>query len=699
MIYLAKLSSIAYYVRTRRRRKVESQHADKLLSRIEIVREGLSSNPSDGELKKAICPLFKDVRRLVFDVDGKKFLRLNECKVFLIVAFCQSLVEINKYSLFKDRELTFSSQRWLFQLAIYLFSHPEYDSWFEHQFGSGKEQKLVLTQAIFELAERQNFSPTFYADLAAEGEWVKQVLDITSYKVLSISPSPKGLNAVLELWQNICLMATKHRPERIEKLFINLKESATSILHADAGPPYIYPDTHWFPEWREKYAKLTPSVGSIQEYEKAYSAFIGEEEVGEGGDEWSHIREEACKNKAEPISPWELEDLQRACIQHSALASIYWLFALVAQSGLWCELRKCWYASQPLDSNANYCEHDLFSRDPTAFITWVLDNSGGWHINLYERHDLDSNAARACIVILAELINTNENYQLSISTSDVKETEMAIRLVSLLRHQIPLIKDPDVGEAFKWDQACADDLFDSCESQLESQKGVLEDRLKQLLANCVPNPANNPKDKVLLFDAWRETQKNFWNTFGSSEWANISFVKKLPPEMVTASVDSFESYYLSSKSTKVVHGLQFQGGWVAGELRRQVLIKLMNSAKGTLGAKPSGSYWILPNSSTEYYRREREEIFDRWQIQVPEDDPICRLGIDRMIIIEPGAIELQIYEWHNMPWHHVGDKPTVVFGFTDFSEKIHVGLSLYYDLKINDPNGITVLDLTECNQL
>lgn len=659
----------------------------RLLARNEVIREALISNPADASLASALSKLCFDVLGLIFDREEERYHSLVPWKTEPIIAVCKSLVEISRHAGPGSRSLYFLSQRLLFDIAFHLFCHPDYSQHFERDWG-GEHKELILTDVFYDLAESQNTSPRLSGDLAAEGAWVGRIFSMLHYKMASKPPNLEGLIAAVDLWKSICHSAARTRPDRLVTLFCNLRDAATSNLDDGVNAPYIMGDYSWYSEWQSKFEKLSPSVSALRQYEQAYNAFFGNEVE----EDWRSISERASREPATVLGQWKLEDVYRGCIQASAFSLIGYLFALLAYYKYWDILREIWYCSQPEDAGPiAHVEHDFFSpRSKKAFLKWALSLEDLADEYFFDRHHFGINLGKACVVVLADFLHRDGHQPINFHISNLASSERAISFIKRLLSQLYEIEDAEVTAAFGWVNESSKDLRFWCELRLNQELERVESIKGRILSDARPDLKVSSGDRQLLYDAWKKTHETFWSSLSLREWVIPRITRSLLQDHhEVVLVDFLETFYLCAYTGRRIGGLDFNGNWFASTFVYNLINKIVENANGTV--RGSGQHdWILPLSLRAKYRGlEANTIGQEMNLPIQEGDGVFWDNTERPIAISPGAILLDLHEWLPLPWSG-GSKPVVVYGFTEFSEKTTVGLSLYFDLKIVKPQGIIV---------
>ncbi|MGC3875351.1 hypothetical protein ACPF7Z_19060 [Halomonas sp. GXIMD04776] len=202
------------------------RYLDKLKARIDIVREGLVSNPLDVELETTISELMLEVRKLIFDDNWVNPLPVSNWLV--IVNFILSFNEVSVSARKNNRSLNFSAQRSVFLILGYIFNHPQYSKLCDRWSAENEYKFFDVIQTMYSEAERQNYDPCIFGDLFAEGEWVSYIFGYMTFK-LRYSPNQEGVASALDLWESFVSYSARSNANRIPKLFKNIKESAVSM--------------------------------------------------------------------------------------------------------------------------------------------------------------------------------------------------------------------------------------------------------------------------------------------------------------------------------------------------------------------------------------------------------------------------------------------------------------------------------------
>ena len=159
-----------------------------------------------------------------------------------------------------------------------MFNHPDYEKHFDLTWDTPKLglERVVLFYEFYALAERQNAKPNLSGDIAAEGEWISQLVSIPKYQTRSLEPNASALESALRLWREFCIAAAKHNPKRLKPLYLNLIEGGTYNFVDPPEPPMIWnEEPAWYEGWEEEFMKIEPKIMNIFSYQQAHAAFFG----------------------------------------------------------------------------------------------------------------------------------------------------------------------------------------------------------------------------------------------------------------------------------------------------------------------------------------------------------------------------------------------------------------------------------------
>ncbi len=193
---------------------------------------------------------------------------------------------------------------------------------------------------MFSEVERQNYDPLLFGDLYAEGEWVSNIMGRMNFN-LRYSPNQEGLNAALGLWESIVSYSAKSIPDRLLKLFKNIKETATSNLYGYQMMPIMHLETEAFESWRKKFETIKPyRISNLKQNLDAIKVLYGDVVDGD----WATFNG-AFEGPSQFVSSTlpKIEDIYCECIQGSVFDSIAYMFGVCAFHERWKELRECWY--------------------------------------------------------------------------------------------------------------------------------------------------------------------------------------------------------------------------------------------------------------------------------------------------------------------------------------------------------------------
>jgi len=665
----------------------QKRYLDKLKARIDVVREGLVSNPLDVDLEMTIKELMLEVRRLIFDKKWIIPLPINNW--FVIINFILSLNEVSASARKNNRNLNFSAQRSVFVILGYIFNHPQYSELCHQSSYAGEDNVFDLIQTMFSEAERQNYDPCLFGDLYAEGEWVSNIMGRMTFK-LHYSPNQDGLISALSLWENFVSYSARSNPDRIPKLFKNMKEATTSNLYGHLSTPNMLSESVAFQSWREMFEDIkTFRISTLKQCEAAFKVLHGEEVDGD----WA-VFNGAFGEESQFIFGElpEIEDVWLECIQASVFDSIAFMYGVCAFNDLWKELRECWYLSQPEDADAIYCDHQFFCRNPEAFSHWACDHVVSVDRTIFERHDLKVNIALACTVLIGDMLNNGVTP--SFSFDAIANAEKLERFITLLQAKSEIITRESVRTAFGWSTIEASRLKLKVDgflaSELDRCKQYIADSLKKCIPNITINSIDrnlNEGDRELVYEAWNQTNQNFWKFLCRIHAVRVSLSRSLLPNIIQVPFKAHESYYLSKKSGKKIHGHDFAGKYVAEKLKARVAQSLIAMALGPLSKAVADCTWFI--SKDDWNETGWNRLKAMYGFNSNLDNSIKVQG-KQSFVVEKDAAELVLHEWTNMPWSG-GEYPVVVYGFTDFSDFTTGVSSLYYELKILNPSGIHLL--------
>lgn len=659
------------------------RYLDKLKARIDVVREGLASNPMDVDLESTIGELTNEIRLLILDVKWINPLPTND---WLVVRnFILSLNGVATSARKKNRSLNFSAQRSVFLILGYIFNHPQYSELCDKWSFTNKDNIFDVIQTMYSEAERQNYDPCLFGDLYAEGEWVSDIMGLLNLK-LRYSPNQQGLSSALGLWESFISYSAKSNPDRIPKLFNNIKQAATNN-YACLPTPIMLSNNFAFCRWRKMFKEMKPRISTLKQHEAAFRVLHGEIVDGD----WAAFNgdfEDGSQFMSGTLP--RSEDVWSVCIQGSVFDSIAYMYGVCAFNNLWKELRECWYLSQPEDADAHYCDHQLFSRNPEAFSGWINDHIIPLDRTIDERHDLKVHIAAACTVLIGDILNTGGG-SFSFRFDAITKAEELERFITILKTKsVIIVKDP-VRTAFDWDICEANRVKLRVDNFLDSElvrcKQYITDSLKKCIPDTTINTVDmnfNKGDRELVYEAWNQTNQNFWKSFSRVPAIRVSFSRNLLPNIIQIPFKAHESYYLSEKSGKKIHGLDFDGAKVAWHLNNKIAQSLEAMASRPVSKVAADSTWFI----SEYDWN--EEGLSRLQAKYDFNshlDKYIRVSGNQSFIVEKEAAELVLHEWTFMPWLEEGS-PVVIYGFTEFSEFTTGVSSLYYEFSILNPSGV-----------
>lgn len=668
--------------------KTHESYLDQLKARIDIVREGLISNPLDIELETTINELTLEVRRLIFSENW--IIPIPNNSWTLIRSFVLSLNEISASARNNNRSLHFTAQRSVFHILGHIFNHPQYSVLCERRPFDDTGNIFDVIQIMYGEVERQNYTPNLFGDLYAEGEWISYIMGFMVIKH-RYPPNQNGLISALSLWESVISYSAICNSSRIPKLFKNIKEAATSNLYGYLSMPFLYPETDLVIAWEKKVSEIyPPRIKTLKHYEDAFKVLHGEKVEGD----WASFNSsfgEALNFSGVKLP--DIDDVWCECIQGSVFDSIAYMYGVCAYRDLWKELRECWYLSQPDDANAQYCDHPFFTRDPNEFSQWIINHVVSIDRSIEERHDLKVHIAAACTVLIGEMLDTGRS--MSFQLTSIAYAEKLEQFLLLLRTKLNTISKQSVINAFGWSQKSNKiklKVNQLLTRELANCKSYIADRLKECVPNITINIRDinlNKEDRELVYEAWNQTNHNFWGelVFKASPSVKLSFSSDIPSENIKIKFTAHESYFLSGKSGKKIHGHSFDGHAVASKLNQILLHTLTAMANSQASESIQDGTWLICRDDWN------NDTFRQFQSKYGYDhysDKSILIGGNRSFVIEKEAIELVLHEWTCMPWSS-GEYPVVVYGFTEFSEFTTGESSLYYELKVLKPSGVYFL--------
>lgn len=664
------------------------KYLDRLNARIDVVREGLISNPLNVDLEKTIREIMDEVTHLIFNKTWISPLPISNW----VVArnFILSLNDVAASARRVNRSLYFSAQRSVFILLGYIFNHPQYSELCDIWLSADNKYNFNAIQTMYSEAERQNYSPCLFGDLYAEGEWVSNIMGSLNLSIRNHSPNPKGLNSALDLWENFVSYSAKTNPNRIPKLFENIINATTSILYGYLDTPLMLPETEAFQAWKKMYAEIKPhKISTLQEYEAAFKVLHGEKVEGK----WAVFNGafESNSNFFAGTLP-KIEEVWFECIQSSVFDSIAFMYGVCAFNGLWKELRDCWYLSQPEDANATFSNHKLFCRDPQEFSLWINNHILPMDRTIHDRHDLKIHLASACTVLIGDMLNND--VKPSFIFNSIANAEELEQFINLLQGKSNLINQEQVRAAFDWDFIKANKIKCKVDDFLNSELVICKHFITDNLKKCIPvisikndNINLNKGDREQVYEAWDQTNQVFWRYFSRIPAVKVRFTRNILPNKISRPFIAGKSYYLSEKSGKRISGHNFDGIYVADLLNYKIAQRLESAAKTPLPKVKKGcSVFIAENDWSE---EGLNHLSAKYGINLNFQNTLKSQG-EKSFIVEQDAAELVLTEWPIIPWHKE-NYPVIVYGFTEFSEYTTGVSSLYYEIKILNPAGFHLL--------
>lgn len=662
------------------------KYIDKLKARIDVVREGLVSNPLDVDLQTTINELMSEVTRLIYN---KNWITPLPTKHWLVIInFILSLNEISQAARKANRSLNFSAQRASFVVLGYVFNHPQYEQLCDRR-SNDKANDFDVIQTMYSEAERQNYDPLLFVDLYAEGEWISKIMGHMAIKFRS-SPNQEGLHSALNLWENFVSLSAKSNPDRIPKLFENIKEAATSNLHGGQIMPLLHPVTEEFKSWQKMFKEIQLfRISNLKQNENAIRVLHGQDVDGEFAI-FNGAFDEDSKFFANSLP--EIEDIWFECIQGSVFDSLAYLYGVCAFHDLWKQLRECWYLSQPEDADAIYCDHPFFTRDSQAFIDWITNHIVPMERITHDRHNMKVHIAGACIVLMGDILNTKG--QPSFRFETIENSEQLERFITLLKSKTEIIHRESVRNAFGWDffeaNCVKSKVDDFLGSELDRCRQFVTDSLKRCIPNITINSNDmnlNRGDRELVYEAWNQTNQNFWRTLNRVSAFKLSFSRNILQDAIHFQFTSHESYYLCERSGKRIYEHDFFGEVVATKLIASVTQKLKAIARCHVNKVNKDATWFI--CEIDWNKRGWDRLKEKYGFDFGSGNTI-HIGGEQSFVAEKDSTELILHERVLLPWSE-GKFPVIVYGFTDFSEFTTGVSSIYYQLKVLNPAGIYLI--------
>lgn len=669
------------------RSKKQKHDLDQLKARIDIVREGLISNPLDIELETTINELTHEVRHLIFTENWVIPIPNNSWTV--VRSFILSLNEVSASARNNNRSLHFTAQRSVFYLLGYIFNHPHFSELCERNFFDDNGNTFNIIQIMYGEVERQNHTPNLFGDLYAEGEWISAIMGFMAVKHRD-SPNQKGLISALSLWESVISYSAISNSSRIPRLFKNIKEAATSNLYGYLSMPLLHPETDAVKTWKKKFTEISPpKISTLKHHEDAFKVLHGEKVDGD----WASLNGSFGESlNFLGMELPDIEDVWCECIQGSVFDSMAYMYGVCAYSDSWKELKACWYLSQPDDANAQYCDHQLFTRDPHEFSQWISNHAASIDRTIDERHDLKVHIAAACTVLIGEMLDNGQS--ISFQLTSIASTEKLEQFLILLRTKLNTITKQLVMDAFGWSAFKAGKIKLKVDKllaiELANCKRHITDRLKECIPDITIDVRDinlNKEDRELVYEAWNQTNHHFWGEFKTYPAVKLSFSSDIPSESIKIKFTAHESYFLSAKSGKKIHGLSFSGHAVASKLNHNLFHTLTSMANSQVSKSIEDGTWLICRedwNNNTFSQLQSKDGYDQYS------DKSILIGGNQSFVIEKEAAELVLHEWTCMPWSR-GEYPVVVYGFTEFSEFTTGESSLYYEFKVLKPSGVYFL--------
>jgi len=301
--------------------------------------------------------------------------------------------------------------------------------------------------------------------------------------------------------------------------------------------------------------------------------------------------------------------------------------------------------------------------------------------------------AAACTVLIGEMINTSSRPSFIFDT--IAKSEELKPFIALLKNKSNIIVRESVMTAFGWKKTKAASIKSKVDEFLASELDRCNKHIADSLKNCIPNITINPADRnlnkgdrELVYEAWNQTNQNFWRVFPSVPAVKVSFSRKILPDIIEVPFESsFESYYLCERSGHRRPDIDFRGNIVAANLYNRIAHDLLAMAQKPAAKIAADSTWFI--SKDDWNTKGLTRLKDKYGFDLHSKNCVKIIG-NQSFLVGRDAAELVLHEWTSFPWSS-GENPVVISGFLEFYEFIKGVSSLYYEFKILDPSAIHLL--------
>ncbi|WP_156941173.1 hypothetical protein [Cobetia crustatorum] len=356
---------------------------------------------------------------------------------------------------------------------------------------------------------------------------------------------------------------------------------------------------------------------------------------------------------------------------------------------MWDILKECWYCSQPEDADAIYVNHDFLSRDPLAFMEWILNHVLSIDRTIYDRVDLKAHIALACVIIMGDIVKRAKLQPFPVNSITISDDLKSF--IELLKLKLDIILDRSVMDAFGWSYMEAREIKIQVNKFLDKELFRLDKYIAKELKNCIPVTRFSENDKhkdtsdlKIIYKAWKLTNINFWNSFQSCSAINVSYTKGIPPKVLEYSFKGCSSYYFSSRSGKELIGNEFFGAEAVGRLIN-ALASEFKSIASTTGLKRDEDYtWFICEEDRDSDTLKKFE--GKYGVRINTEN-IVYSNCNRSFAVESNTAELVLHNWTFLPWSE-STTPVIIYGFLEFEDIVTGVAAIYYDLHILKPKGV-----------
>ena len=609
-------------------------------ARLSILREGFRTDNADVELIETFTSLRGEVQSLLFCQKSKTFLEIDNGIINILSAFCNtSRIVLNEIKA-GNRDPWFSIQRELFTLYTYIFNHPSYDERFAYQFFPTEDvNTFSIAHHIYDIAEWQNFNPSLSGNLFAEAEWLPSVLK--KYE-RTWEFNPSGMQEAFKLWRDISLLSIRMRPERLTRLFEQLRSASLFNTPTEITIHAFQPTPAWFDEWQDKFSKLEPNLKNLP-MRKAAKAALNGECLDES---WKSIARRAKQQPAQLIGSLTVKSLEDESIVYEGLRCLFFLFSGLARYQRWDELKQIWYNTQPSESDSEWVgSHDILNRKAENFCEFTAMSSK-WEMYLEERILCKKHFSQAAIFLFRTMSESEDAGEIRFPSNSIKICDGAYNWLERAFQSTPILSSKPVLKHFDMKRNHAKKYQKDLENIFKEELQRVKDIRHTLLCACFPDPERYLTDKLNLKKMWQKTNDEFWIQIDVYDLFKINPTTSVG-DMVHVTVPGDESHKYTPRSQKFITGMEFGGRRIAKDVIFHALALIAGRAQRSSTAIVPGTIWILPEAELN---KDAPDLFIQRLVGITphkQDKFFWAFEGTGIAAMLPNSVELHIHEWNS----------------------------------------------------